>query len=153
MTTSVGSEAGTAVLYGGVGVGLLLGFGVLGRRRVAAAPLVALAGLTLASAGNLLTGTAWALGAAFAFQAVRGLGNAAIDVGVTTLVQRQVPAELQGRVFGTIFGGVGLAAGASYLLGAALLAATSARTTFVVAGAAGLTATAATAVAVRRSRR
>ena len=107
-------------------------------------------GFALSSGGNLLTGTAWALGAAFGFQALRGVGNAAIDVGTTTLVQRVVPAGLQSRVFGTVYGGVGAAAAGSYLLGAALLEATSARTTFVAAGAGGLVATAAVAVVVGR---
>jgi MFS family permease len=111
------------------------------------------AGFGISSAGNLLTGLAWAVGAALALQTVRGLGLAAIDVGVNTHVQRLVPAEMQGRVFGNLYGAVGVAAGASYVLGGALLALTDARVTFVAAGAGGILATAATAVALRTAAR
>ena len=55
--------------------------------------------------------------AAFAVQAVRGLGIAALDVAATTLVQRNVPRHLLGRVFGTLYGGIGVAAAFAYLLG------------------------------------
>jgi MFS family permease len=111
-----------------------------------------LAGFAVSSAGNLLTGLAWAVAAAFALQAVRGLGIAALDVAATTLVQRIVPAGLLGRVFGTLYGGIGVAAALAYLLGGLLLDRTGPRTAFVTAGAAGLLATGATALALRRAR-
>jgi MFS family permease len=110
-----------------------------------------LAGFAVSSAGNLLTGLAWAVAAAFALQAVRGLGIAAMDVAATTLVQRTVPPDLQGRVFGSLYGGIGAAAALAYLLGGLLLDRTTARVTFVAAGAAGLLATGATALALRRA--
>jgi MFS family permease len=109
-----------------------------------------LAGFAVSSAGNLLTGLAWAVAAAFAVQAVRGLGIAAMDVAATTLVQRVAPPGLQGRVFGSLYGGIGVAAALSYLLGGLLLDRTTPRVAFVAAGAAGLLATAATALALRR---
>ena len=84
-------------------------------------PALLLAGFAVSSAGNLLTGLAWAVAAAFAVQAVRGLGIAALDVAATTLVQRIVPAQLLGRVFGTLYGGIGVAAAFAYLLGGLLL--------------------------------
>lgn len=146
-----GGEAATAALYAGGGVGLIAGFALLGRRRLPTVAWVAVAGFVLSSAGDLLTGLAWSVGAAFAFQALRGIGNASIDVGVSTVIQRDVPAPLRSRVFGTVFGGVGVAAAGSYLLGAGLLELTDARTTFVVAGAGGLVAAMLTAVAVRRT--
>jgi MFS family permease len=110
-----------------------------------------LAGFAVSSAGNLLTGLAWAVGAAFAVQAVRGLGIAAMDVAATTLVQRTVPQDLQGRVFGSLYGGIGVAAALAYLLGGLLLDRTTPRVAFVAAGAAGLLATGATALALRRA--
>ena len=54
-----------------------------------------------------------AVAAAFAVQAVRGLGIAAMDVAATTLVQGR--ACLRGRVFGSLYGGIGVAAAWSYL--------------------------------------
>ncbi len=142
-------QSAVALLYGAVGIGLLAGYALLARWSGRAPLLVLLiAGFAVSSLGNLLTGLAWAVGAAFALQLVRGLGLAAMDVGSNTLLQRRVPAHLVGRVFGNLYGGIGVAAAASYLLGALLLELTDPRTTFVLAGAAGLLATAGTLVAV-----
>ncbi|HEV3505898.1 MAG TPA: MFS transporter, partial [Actinomycetes bacterium] len=148
-----GGEGAVGLLLAAVGVGLLAGYAVLARaRRQVAMPALLLAGFAVSSAGNLLTGLAWAVAAAFALQAVRGLGIAALDVAATTLVQRIVPPGLLGRVFGTLYGGIGVAAALAYLLGGLLLDRTTPRVAFVTAGAAGLLATAATALALRRAR-
>ncbi len=144
-------EQAVAALYAAVGIGLLAGYLVLGRRSGRLVLLV-LAGFVVSSAGNLLTGLAWAVAVAFGLQLVRGAGLAAIDVGVNTLLQRVVPSALLGRVFGTLYGGVGAAAGVSYLLGAVLLEAAGPRVTFVAAGAGGLAVTVMAAVALRRAR-
>jgi MFS family permease len=144
--------AAVGLLLAAVGIGLLAGYAVLARTggRLPMAGLL-LAGFAVSSAGNLLTGLAWAVAAAFAVQAVRGLGIAAMDVAATTLVQRTVPADLQGRVFGSLYGGIGVAAALAYLLGGLLLDRTTPRVAFVVAGAAGLLATGATALVLRRA--
>jgi len=55
-----------------------------------------------------------------------------------------------GRVFGNLYGAIGVAAALSYLLGGLLLDLTSPRVTLVAAGAGGLLATLATAVVLRR---
>ena len=147
-------DSAAAVLYAGVGSGLVVGYLVLGRlgHRM---PMLGLlvAGFAISSAGNLLTGLAWAVGAALALQTIRGAGIAAIDVGLNTHLQRVVPARLLGRVFGNLYGAVGVAAGLSYGLGGLLLELTDARVTFVTAGACGLLVSAATALALRRAHR
>ena len=56
-----------------------------------------------------------------------------------------------GRVFGNLYGAIGVAAGLSYVLGGLLLDLTSPRLTFVIAGMGGLLATLATALALRRA--
>lgn len=146
-----GGDRAVGLLLAAVGIGLLAGYALLARtRRRVAMPALLLAGFAVSSAGNLLTGLAWAVAAAFAVQAVRGLGIAALDVAATTLVQRIVPARLLGRVFGTLYGGIGIAAALAYLLGGLLLDRTTPRVAFVAAGSAGLLATAATALALRR---
>jgi hypothetical protein len=89
----------------------------------------------------------------FALQVVRGLGIAAMDVAHVTLLQRLVPAHLLGRVFGNLYGAIGVSAAISYLAGGALLDATGAPTTFVVVGAVGTAATIAVAFALPRSLR
>ena len=146
-----GGGRAVGLLLAAVGVGLLAGYAVLARAR-GRLPMTALllAGFAVSSAGNLLTGLAWAVAAAFVVQAVRGLGIAALDVAATTLLQRIVPARLLGRVFGSLFGGIGVAAAFAYLAGGLLLDRTGPRVAFVAAGAAGLLATGATAQALRR---
>jgi len=144
-------DSAVALLYGAVAVGLLAGYLVLARR-TAGSSLTALflAGCAVSSLGNLLTGLAWAVVMAVLVQALRGLGLSAIDIGVTTFLQRAVNPAMIGRVFGVVYGAVGVAAATSYLVGAVLLTVTDPRVTFVAAGAGGLLATAVTAVAVSR---
>jgi len=130
-----GSDSASATLYAGVGIGLIVGFMILaryaGRMKM---PTLMLAGFAVSSMGNLVTGLAWAIWAALALQVIRGLGIAGIDVGVNTHLQRVVPAHMRGRVFGNLYGAIGLAAGLSYVLGGLLLQQTNARTTFITAG-------------------
>jgi MFS family permease len=143
-------DSAVALLLAAVGIGLLAGYAVLGAagKRV---PMVVLlvAGFAVSSAGNLLTGLAWAVAAAFTVQAVRGLGIAAMDVATNTLVPRLVPAPMLGRVFGNLYGAIGVAAALSYVGGSVLLDLTSAPVTLVVAAGLGLLATVATGVALR----
>lgn len=145
-------EAAVGLLLAAVGIGLLAGYALLARTRARVPmPALLLAGFAVSSAGNLLTGLAWAVAAAFAVQAVRGFGIAALDVAATTMVQRTVPPHLLGRVFGSLYGGIGVAAALAYLLGGLLLDRTTPRVAFVAAGAAGLLATGITALALRRA--
>jgi MFS family permease len=147
-------QSAVAVLLAAVGVGLLIGYALLARAGARIAmPALLLAGFAVSSVGNLLTGLAWAVGVAFALQAVRGLGLAAMDVASNTLLQRWVPDRMLGRVFGNLYGLIGVAAGISYLGGGLLLDATSAPVTFLAAGAAGTVITAVVALALRRALR
>lgn len=141
------SDSATGLLYAGSALGLLLGFLVIGRveRRLGPAVLVVI-GYAVSSAGNLLTGLAGAVAFALVLQTVRGFGLAAMDVGSATIIQRAVPRAVQGRTFANFNGAVGLAAGASYLLGGVLLQLLGPRLTFVVAGIAGVVVAAVTAV-------
>jgi MFS family permease len=144
--------AAVGLLLAAVGIGLLAGYALLARTRARVAmPALLLAGFAVSSAGNLLTGLAWAVAAAFAVQAVRGLGIAALDVAATTLIQRTVPPNLLGRVFGSLQGGIGVAAAVAYLGGGLLLDRSSPRVAFLAAGTAGLLATTVTALALRRA--
>jgi MFS family permease len=140
------------LVLGGVGVGLLAGYLLLARFG-AVAPMVPLllGGLALNSAGNLLTGIAWAVSAALVLQTLRGLGIAAMDTAANTLLQRLVPDTALGRVFGNFHGAIGIAAALSYVGGGLLLDATSAPVTFVVAGTGGLLAAGAAAFTLPRA--
>jgi MFS family permease len=146
-------ESAVGLLLAAVGLGLLVGYALLARGRMPMSIVALLiSGFATASAGNLLTGLAWAVVAAFALQAVRGIGIAALDVAANTMLQQTVPAALLGRVFGTLYGAIGLAAGISYLAGGVLLDLTGPRVTLIAAGAGGLLVTLATASALRRRR-
>lgn len=135
-------DSAVGLLLGSVGVGLVLGYALLARFGVAASmPVLLLAGFAVSSVGNLLTGLAWAVSAALAMQAVRGIGIAAMDVATNTLIQRVVPPGMLGRVFGNLYGAIGVAAALSYVGGGLLLDATSAPVTLMVAGAGGTLAT------------
>lgn len=143
-------DAAVALLLAAVGAGLLAGYALLsvGARRLSM-PVLLVAGFAVSSAGNLLTGLAWAVAAAFTVQAVRGLGIAAMDVATNTLLPRLVPPAMLGRVFGNLYGAIGVAAALSYVGGSVLLDRTSAPVTLVVAGGLGLVATIATAMGLR----
>lgn len=130
-------DSGVSLLYAAGGLGLLAGFALLARRTPAPARL-ALAGLVVSCAGNALTGAAPAIAIALAMQSVRGIGNAWIGVGVDTLVQREIPRAVRGRVFANLYGGVGVAAGVSYLVGGALIDAIGPRSVLIGAGTGGL---------------
>jgi MFS family permease len=143
-------ESAAALLLGAVGIGLLAGYALLARYGSRAGMVgLLVAGFAVSSIGNLLTGLAWAVAAAFTVQLVRGAGIAAMDVASNTLLQRLVPDHLLGRVFGNLYAAVGIAAGVAYIGGGLLLDATSAPTTFLVAGAAGTLATIAVAATLR----
>ncbi|WP_228565104.1 MFS transporter [Myxococcus sp. AB036A] len=135
-------DSAVGLLLGAVGLGLVAGYALMARLgAVAAMPVMLVLGFAVSSLGNLLTGLAWAVSAAFAMQAVRGVGIAAMDVASHTLIQRWVPAGMRGRVFGNFYGAIGVAAGLSYVAGGLLLDATSAPVTLLVVGAGGMLAT------------
>ncbi len=152
-TFQVGSSA-VGLLLGAVGLGLVAGYALLSRWGTRASmPLLLILGFAVSSAGNLLTGLAWAVAAAITLQALRGLGLAAMDVASSTLLQRTVPPGMLGRVFGNLYGAIGVAAATSYIAGGFLLDATSAPVTLMVAGVGGLAATVVVALRLPRGMR
>lgn len=142
-------DGAVAFLLAAVGIGLLVGYALLSVVRPPLGVLL-VAGFAVSSVGNLLTGLAWAVAAAFTVQTVRGLGIAAMDVATNTLLPRLVPAAMLGRVFGNLYGAIGVAAALSYVGGSVLLDLTSAPVTLVVAGGLGTLVTVVTALALKR---
>jgi MFS family permease len=144
-------ESAVGLLLGAVGIGLLIGYLLLTRTANRSMLTLLVAGFAVSSVGNLLTGLAWAVVAAFTVQLIRGVGIAAMDVASNTLLQRLVPDRMLGRVFGNLYGAIGAAAAVSYIGGGLLLDATDAPTTFLVAGTAGTLATLAVALTLPRA--
>lgn len=137
-------EQMAGLLYAGSGMGLLVGFVVLTRRRVGAT-LAFLVGLGVACLGNALTGASGITALALAFQVVRGLGIALVETGHNALIQRGVPAHLRGRVFANLYAALGIAVGIAYLAGGPLVEATSPSAVLVGSGTAGVAVTLVTA--------
>jgi MFS family permease len=147
-----GSDSAASALYAAVGIGLMVGYALVGRYAGhVRMTLLLILGFGVSSAGNLLTGLAWSVAAAFAMQTMRGVGITGMDVGSNTLIQRLVPPAMLGRVFGNLYGAIGIAAGLSYVLGGLLLQLTSPPLTFAIAGTGGLLVTFASALALRRA--
>ncbi|WP_330274434.1 MFS transporter [Lentzea sp. NBC_00516] len=136
------SESVAGVVLGAVGIGLLIGYALLARGSARWSMVTLLVtGFLISSAGNLFTGLAWGVASAFALQAVRGLGIAAMDVAHSTLIQRLVPGDRTGRVFGNFYGGIGVAAAISYIVGGLLIDTLGPQLILVLAGGAGVLVT------------
>ena len=107
-------------------------------------------GCVVVGVGEALTGVAGAIALAVVFQMVRGLGTAAIDVNLQTLLQRSVAPDMLGRVFANVYGAVGITAALSVAIAGPFLDATSPGTVLVATGVAAFAAAATTALLLRR---
>ena len=105
-----GGTSAAGVLLAAVGIGLFIGYALLAQPHRIGLLSLLLAGFAISSAGNLFTGLVWAIAAAFVVQTLRGLGIAAMDIAVNTLLQTNVPRILLGRVFGSLYATIGIAA-------------------------------------------
>ena len=101
---------------------------------------VYLAGVATSGAAALVTGASPSLGAAIAFQGAAGVGNGIENVASTTLIQRHVPPEMLGRVFGMLGTAAYGGQGDRRALGGFYLDATSPRTVLFTSGAGALAA-------------
>ena len=103
---------------------------------VAEAPnKVLFVGLALTGAGLLLGGLAPGIALFVVFYLVAGAGNGLENVACDTLIGRTVSPSKLGRVFGAVYGPMFLADALAAAAGGLLLAATSPRVVFIVAGA------------------
>jgi MFS family permease len=130
-----GSALAYGLVTGAYGVGMLAGsLGLSWKGTAAAAGTVFLLGWVAGGIGAVLTGIAPLIALVAVGQAIAGVGNAVEVVAMDTLVQRSVPREMLGRVFGL----VGTAAPAGHTLafaaGGFLVDFTSPRIVFLIAG-------------------
>lgn len=95
---------------------------------------VLLAGLALTGVGLALGGLAPGLALFVLFYVLAGAGNGLENVACDTLIGSTVEPSKLGRVFGAVYGPIFLADALAAAVGGLLLAATSPRTVFVVAG-------------------
>ena len=129
-----GGPVAYGLAFGAFGVGMLGASLYLAFRPGRAAGPIYLAGVATGGVGAIATGLAPSLGAVVAFYGTAGVGNGLDNVASNTLIQRHVPREMLGRVFGLVasaaYGGGAIAA----LVGGFYLDATSARTVFITGG-------------------
>jgi MFS family permease len=130
-----GSALAYGLVTGAYGVGMLLGsIGLSWKGTAAAAGTVFLLGWVAGGVGAVLTGIAPLIAVVAVGQAIAGVGNAVEVVAMDTLVQRSVPREMLGRVFGL----VGTAAPAGHTLafagGGFLVDLFGPRVVFLIAG-------------------
>jgi MFS family permease len=148
-----GGDISVGVVYASVAAGLIAGFALLTRLHLAVAPFVGfVAGALVHGAGDLLTGLAGTIALVVAFQFVRGIGAAAIDVNLQTLLQRSVPGDMLGRVFANVYGSVGIAAAISTGVAGVVVDATSPGTVLVLSGLFGIAGAAAGLALTRAGR-
>lgn len=117
------------------GVGMIAASVGLSIRRTSFAMTTLLIAAWLASGiGTIVTGLAPMIAIAAAAQAVGGFGNGLENVAADTLIQRAVPREMLGRVFGLVSTAAFAGSTIAYAAGGPLMDLTSARTVFMIAG-------------------
>jgi len=129
--SAAGYGAATAAFGAGMVVASLLLAGWADRRPAA---YWLIGGISLGAVGTAATGLAPGLAIACAAQVLAGAGNTADLVGTDTLIQQNVPAELLGRAFGAVYASAQLASAIAYSAAGPLVALTSPRVTFLIAG-------------------
>jgi len=125
---------GFGVVAAAFGVGMLISSIALSSGRSRSPRTLFIGGWLLTAVGTLLTGLAPAVWLAVLAQATGGAGNGADNVASDTLIQRSVPREMLGRVFGVTSTAAFVGGGIAYAAGGVLLDATSPRFVFLFAG-------------------
>jgi MFS family permease len=117
------------------GIGMIAASVGLSIRGVSFAMTTLLLASWLASgAGTIATGLAPLIAVVAVSQAVSGFGNGLQNVAADTLIQRGVPREMLGRVFGLVSTAAFSGSTLAYAVGGPLLDLTSPRAVFVIAG-------------------
>lgn len=130
-----GGALAFGLVSGAYGVGMLAGsLGLSWKGTAAGASALFVFGWVASGVGTIATGLAPLVVMAALGQVVAGVGNGVENVATDTLIQRAVPREMLGRVFGLVatapFAGSTLA----YAAGGFLMDLTSARTVFLIGG-------------------
>ena len=107
----------------------------------------------MSGVATIATGVAPLIAIAALAQGVGGFGNGLQNVAADTLIQRAVPHEMLGRVFGVVSTAAFAGSTLAYAAGGVLLDLTSPRTVFLIAGSGILAVTAVMWVVIRREAR
>lgn len=152
--TLAGGPSGYGFAMTGYGLGMVVAPVLLLRFSKQMRPATTLlAGIALMGLATALCGLAPALAAAVALQGLVGVGNGFENVATDTLLQAGVSREMLGRVFGVAYTVPYAALLVTYPAGGALLALTSPRIVFLVAGLGTLAAAPIVAIMLARRER
>lgn len=124
---------GFGMVASAFGVGMLVASIALSGGRSRSPRTLFIGGWLLTAAGTLFTGLAPFVWLAAIAQLTGGAGNGGENVASDTLIQRSVPRETLGRVFGVTSTAAFVGGGLAYAAGGPLLDATSPRFVFLVA--------------------
>ena len=135
VTALHGSAAEFGLTQAAYGVGMLAAAGLLslllGKRSVVA---LLVGGVGLVSTGAIATAVLPSLVAIAVAQAVGGMGNAAENIAMDTLVQRITPRHLLGRAFGAVATAAQLGSAVAYVVAGPLIGLVGPRGAFLVGG-------------------
>jgi MFS family permease len=126
------------IAFGAFGIGMLAASAWAVAREPRSPARMFLSGLGLCAAGILMTGLSPAVAFAVGFQAIGGVGNALSNIAGDTILQREIPRERLGRVFGLYSAAAFAGYGLSSALGGPLLDVFSAPVVLVAGGIGGL---------------
>jgi MFS family permease len=90
--------------------------------------------ILLIGLGNLLTGLASSILVVIVTLSISGMGNGLQNLANDTIIQKSVPRQVLGRLFGSIYSGAFLAATLAFVIGGPILDLTSPRFVYITAG-------------------
>jgi len=129
-------DSGVGVLTSAIGLGGLIGgvvaFGLVGSRQLA---IAFGAGLVAWGGGILLSGVVPGIALVIAVLALAGVGKVGVDVAGFSLLQRTVPGEQRGRIFGLLEGLIAAALAVGPVIASLFVDAIGPRGAIVVGGA------------------
>jgi len=143
-------DSGYSALVAVYGVGIVLGATLVSRVRVGDEMRVLLGGILLFGIACLGTGVAGALGVALITFALAGSGEGLEGVSGRLILQRDVPRDLQGRVFAVKETASSWGFGLAFVGGGALASALEPGQVFLIAGAGAIAVALVTALMMRR---
>ncbi|MGZ8624401.1 MAG: MFS transporter [Actinomycetota bacterium] len=136
------------------GIGMIAASAGLSIRRTSfAVTTLLVAAWLMSGVATIATGIAPLIAIAALAQGVGGFGNGLQNVAADTLIQRAVPHEMLGRVFGVVSTAAFAGSTLAYAAGGVVLDLTSPRTVFLIAGSGILAVTAVMWGVIRREAR
>ncbi|MFN8113975.1 MAG: MFS transporter [Solirubrobacterales bacterium] len=147
--TLAAGDSGYSALVAVFGVGILIGAALVSRVRIGGEVQMLLGGILLFGVATIGTGLATTLGVALATFTIAGCGDGLEGVSGRLILQRDVPRDLQGRVFAVKETASSWGFGLAFAGGGLLTSLLAPGEVFLIAGAGAVAVAAATALVLR----